>query len=650
MAMTLAQFGDSGAGGFVYITLADGTTIVSNIENNADAYQLVQNFISTSASLTDPTLTVDATYGYRVFGNTAGTEGSLVGASELTRFLVPRSGNVPNFKTSATIAGGVISIDRVASTMFVVVDTEGAVGADNLDTITVAGVVENDTLIIVGANAARIVTLTSGIGNITLSNGTSFATSNSAGQIVLRYIGSTWFENSRQNTLPTVGALRAQSVPVPVNGVNATTLTAGGGTINIEAGVDKGTQVFTGTANLAASWVIQPTAVPTTPYLDGDEIWVIYNAALTSVTGAETVTIFGITLTQQQAIAGAITVRAIYKLSNTTWYADIVYSNQKTTQIWADATARGLAIPDFIGQLGLQIDTNVTYGGTALTAGAWSVSDFLPASGGDTYVLQKTIAGVYSFVPNGTGSNLTNYTTATLDSSTTLTAGTSVPILKITSSSTTVTTANRVITLVPSGTTGVNSNFKIILGYGKIGAGFTWKIKYSSTDLVSLIEGSFAPTVYDCYWNGTTYIVTASADLYSTNTNNDCLAQERVYVAEWSFSQNGGAISTITLPTQFPDGTIVKRSEVVIECVEALTSGGAATVSWGYTGVAAGFDAVRAFSAVPYTTANLVDAGAPASTIPIKLVGNQSVTMTIAGAELTAGYIRVYLPVIINKI
>ncbi len=39
---------------------------------------------------------------------------------------------------------------------------------------------------------------------------------------------------------------------------------------------------------------------------------------------------------------------------------------------FTDATARAAAVPDFVGQLGLQLDTLVLYRGTALTAGSWT--------------------------------------------------------------------------------------------------------------------------------------------------------------------------------------------------------------------------------------------------------------------------------------
>lgn len=398
--MTLAQFGSAAAGGYIYITKADGTSIVTTVPNNYLAWGTVQDIMGSSASLTTSTVLSDPTYGFRVFGDTAGVVG-VVSGTELTGLLTNRGEQAAAYKVAVTLNADFLIAQRVSNNMLIVLDTEGASATDTCSTITIVGAIENDVITIVAASAARVITITeTGGGVINLTNDADFITGDRAQQITLRYVSGDWSEVSRAAVSPTVANARAVSVPLPVNGVNSTALGAGGGTINVTAGVDKGTQVYTGTANLAASWVIQPNAAPATPYLDGDEIWIIYNSALTSATGAETVTIFGILLSQQQAIAGAIIIRAIYKLSNTTWYSDIVYSNPKTTQIWANAAARAAAIPDFDGQMGVQLDTDKAYLAASTAINSWILVDPSPASGGDTYVLQKTVAGVLSYVPN----------------------------------------------------------------------------------------------------------------------------------------------------------------------------------------------------------------------------------------------------------
>ncbi len=337
MGMLLSELG--GGAGYVYVTLANGTSIISNPANTASIWQQIQKYVS--APLTDPTLQVDPTFGYRIFGNTTGSPGILTGSTELTRFLVNRASQTASYKKSITIATGVVTIDRVTNNMVLIVDTEGAIAADDLDTITSTDVVDNDTVTIIGANAARIVTLKHGTGNIFLSNNANFASANRQTQITLRYYSAAtagWYEVSRINNLPTVANQRAVTVPTPISGVNSTALTVGGGTINLEPGVDKGYQVYTGEVNLIGSWVIQIKVAPTTPYLDGDEMTVDYRALITQ--GANTVTIFGITLTATQALLGSIILHAKYKLG-TGWFYYLVYNSRSfdlVSKVYVDAT------------------------------------------------------------------------------------------------------------------------------------------------------------------------------------------------------------------------------------------------------------------------------------------------------------------------
>lgn len=54
------------------------------------------------------------------------------------------------------------------------------------------------------------------------------------------------------------------------------------------------------------------------------------------------------------------------------------------TKTWANAAERATAVPDFIGQLGMQRDTFVTYMGTALSAGSWTATVGTVADGAVT--------------------------------------------------------------------------------------------------------------------------------------------------------------------------------------------------------------------------------------------------------------------------
>lgn len=50
------------------------------------------------------------------------------------------------------------------------------------------------------------------------------------------------------------------------------------------------------------------------------------------------------------------------------------------TKTFADASARGSATPDFLGQVGVQLDTSTIYTGTSIAAGGWTVYNFTVAA------------------------------------------------------------------------------------------------------------------------------------------------------------------------------------------------------------------------------------------------------------------------------
>lgn len=101
-------------------------------------------------------------------------------------------------------------------------------------------------------------------------------------------------------------------------------------------------------------------------------------------------------------ITGQTTPESITPITHGALEKDIVdsfYNNVDTplnrTQTFADATARGLAVPDFIGQNGTQLDTNTSYISSGLVAGNWRLlantqtqSDTYAVAGGtDTYTI-----------------------------------------------------------------------------------------------------------------------------------------------------------------------------------------------------------------------------------------------------------------------
>lgn len=308
---------------------------------------------------------------YYINANYSGTalEGDLTNAVEITKYIVSRGIQTALLGESVTIASGQVSPSREASLKIITIDTQGAVAADDLDTISETGYNENDILVFRGANASRIVTFKHGTGNLVLANGQDYETGGPENSIMLQYIvGIGFVEIARAPGVTiSVAAMRAAGIPEPIPGIGITPLTAGGGSVNLEPGVYQGYQIFNGSPVLTSSWTIQIEPAPSTPYVDGDEMIVDYVA--TPTVGVNTVTIFGTTLTTDQAQGGRIFARAKYDGIGNAWYYTILYKVNGidlVTKTYVDST--------FEPVLGV------------------------PAANG--YILSSTTGGVRSWIPN----------------------------------------------------------------------------------------------------------------------------------------------------------------------------------------------------------------------------------------------------------
>ena len=374
----MSVIGDLGnSDGYIYITDYDGTSVISSVINSQNnVRKIISDGVSSYPVASSGSYS--SVWGHRYFLNSdpSAQPGVLTSSLEITSFIITQGLQSVRAGVSSTISSGVITPSRVSSIYLLTVDTQGGAGTDDLDTITSTGYYTGDTLYIRGANSSRVVTVKNGTGNIDLANNVDFQTGTVDNILVLQWTGSAWTEVSRSpNPAISVATLRAAGIAEPVQGVNRTTLTNGGGTINLEPGVDKGYQVYDGTVTLAGSYVIQIQPSPSTAYLDGDSMIVDYRALAT--VGGNTVTIFGIQLTTTQALEGRVILMAKYKLSNTTWYYTILYKAQGvdiTNKAYVDAT--------FEPYLGL------------------------PASNG--YILSSDTSGNRSWIPNpAVGSILT---------------------------------------------------------------------------------------------------------------------------------------------------------------------------------------------------------------------------------------------------
>lgn len=313
------------SGAVVYIFASAGVGSTANGFAVAAAADPLMTVTTTNmAGGTDATGIYDASTGHRYFINATGTApvGSLVGATEITKYILTRGTQTSQYSASATIAAGVIGPERILKEMDLIVDTQGGAGTDDLDTILTAGYNDYDEIIIRGANPAHVVTVKNGTGNIFLANNLDWSSGNNQNVLALKMIGNAWYEEFRSPNLElTVANMRASGFATPVQGVSVVTMPTNG-TVNIEPGVDKGYYVVSGSPVMIGSVVYQIDPSPATPYLDGDSVTLDYIA--TATPGVNTVTIFGITLTDDQASSGNVVVTTTYDLSSTTWYSTIV--------------------------------------------------------------------------------------------------------------------------------------------------------------------------------------------------------------------------------------------------------------------------------------------------------------------------------------
>jgi hypothetical protein len=313
----------SGAAVYIFASAGVGST-ANGFAVAAAADPLMTVTATNMAGGTDATGIFDASTGHRYFINATGTApvGSLTGAAEITKYILTRGTQTSQYSTTATIAAGVIGPERILKEMDLILDTQGGAGTDDLDTILTAGYNTFDEIIIRGANPAHIVTVKNGTGNIYLANNLDWSSGNNQNVLALKMIGNSWYEEFRSPNLElTVANMRASGFATPVQGVEVVTIPTNG-TINIEPGVDKGYYVVNGNPVLIGSVVYQIQPSPAAPYLDGDSVTLDYIA--TATPGVNSVTIFGITLTDDQVNLGNVVVTTAYDLNSTTWYSTLV--------------------------------------------------------------------------------------------------------------------------------------------------------------------------------------------------------------------------------------------------------------------------------------------------------------------------------------
>jgi hypothetical protein len=417
MAAAITNIGNGS--GFIYVTKADGTTVLANIENNsagaASAFAMGQvEFTVTGASSLNFK---------RFFLNTSGTEGNVSGADEITEHL---RRDDENKRDNATVASGTINYKREGSLMAINVTEEGGAN-DTLENIVPkdnAGgsgdennYYDGDIVIIRKALASNDLTIADS-GNIKLDNDADFVMSNQlTDSIVLQYStgNDKWNEISRQpNAGYSITKLRAANVPLDILGVEKITYTGSQtGLASITSGTDENVIVVTSSGLQTATTNFSIPAPSGSP-ITGEKFICYFNAQITK--GSYTFTVFGASLTAEELASGAVVIETVYDGSswNAVKTSSVVGANSVVTSMIKDANITTAKIADraitaeklAYGSSSGVVDYNTTQSSTTTTGSDVTLKTItLPGNTFGSGNAKKVKIVAFGTIASGTGTN-----------------------------------------------------------------------------------------------------------------------------------------------------------------------------------------------------------------------------------------------------
>lgn len=285
--------------GYIYITDTSGG-ILSNIVNNISGRKSVLKDALINATLADNSTSITGDRKY--FINTAGTEGSITGATDITNYVTSIGLNNRFLVDDATIATGVIPYTRKGSIQRLRIDTQGATSSDNVFRISEANgyATDGDILIIVGEHHERVVTVLdkasseaatdnssaapTGVGILALDSATSFSTSYDTHSLMLQYNGDNdiWYEiNRTPGAVITIQKLRDAGINIPKEGTQLITSISGGDSFTPTNDSTSGIIHISGTHEIGAGNYTINSPSGGTPR-EGDEFTVVWESNLTT--------------------------------------------------------------------------------------------------------------------------------------------------------------------------------------------------------------------------------------------------------------------------------------------------------------------------------------------------------------------------------
>jgi len=280
--------------------------VTTNIEGGASGTDLYDAFIGFR-------FYINANYSA---GGTA-TPSSLTDAIEITNYIIPRSLTSSLDHQKITVVTESISFSRKSSITSISLDTEASAAANDLKTISTVGFANFDRILFIGSNPLKVITFKSTTGNIKLQGNVDFATGGPESAIELQLSEGIWYEMARSTqTIGSILDFRAAGYGIFTKEILETQTVATGGSVNWVAGTNGVYQDITGSSTLLSSLSYNVTGG-----ISGDEIIVRLNASV--ILNGFSLNIMGITLTQQQALGGGMTVRSRY-LGASGWKSELL--------------------------------------------------------------------------------------------------------------------------------------------------------------------------------------------------------------------------------------------------------------------------------------------------------------------------------------
>lgn len=294
--------GDSRNGAVMTVGLSAGnaTFTIEAFNNGSDASELYDTGIGFRFFL-------DADYDAGgCAGEGTATPDSLANAVEITNELIQRGLNSAIDVQIPTISSGAISFIRKSVDTLLYIETQAAAATDDLDTITASGFANGDKVTIRGNNSGRVTTVKDGTGNIELEGNVDFSTGELERALTLQLKDSVWYEVSRTSqSIGTTSDYRTAGFGFFGVDEFQTQAIASSGTITFNGGSDDKFQEITGSTTLVGT-----SAYDLGTATNGDEFWLSYDA--TTTLSGNNLTIFGITLTDEQALSGGLIFYARY--------------------------------------------------------------------------------------------------------------------------------------------------------------------------------------------------------------------------------------------------------------------------------------------------------------------------------------------------